>query len=741
MAQFALPIGHERLQFAADMTVTTRLFKDLAANVLLCAVYIVTAKLGLRLDAVSGFATLVWPPSGIALAALLVFGMRLWPAITVGAFVVNLGAGAPILVACGIAAGNTLEALIAAHLLLRIYYFDRSLSRARDVLALVFAACIVSTLISATMGAGSLWAGSVISAAAFPSVWRAWWLGDALGDLIFAPVLLVWGQRQAFRLPRRTRRGIESVALGVAVVLISLYVFDVVAPRGSPMEFRWPFLSFPVLIWAAWRFQQRGATAAIMLVAIIATMQTLFGLGPFRASQLHESLVSLQVFMSVAAVTTLFLAAIIAERNMAARVRDGALEWAGGAERRSSFLAEASRILASGLDYEKTMTNVARLVVPVLGDNCVVDVIAEDGSIRRVAEASADPAKEALLRRLRKYPPGPTRSGSPVLKVLKTGRTEFTPHFDSAALQAVAANDEYMEIVRAIAPRSSVTVPLKSRDRIVGVVTFGMAESGRDYQPEDIALAEEFAARAAVAVDNATLYDQSQQAIRARDVFLAVASHELRTPLTALNLQMQNLLRSLARAPAEPGPADSTRRVQEMDQQLARLTALVETLLDISRVGSGRIDLVLEELDLRELVRAAVAQFRDQATKAGCDLQTELDGDACTGRWDRLRVEQVLTNLLTNAVKFGAGEPVRVALVCSPSLATISVRDQGIGIARQDHQRIFELFHRSPTERPFGGMGLGLWIARQIVTTMGGSIEVKSALSQGAEFIVSLPRG
>ena len=112
----------------------------------------------------------------------------------------------------------------------------------------------------------------------------------------------------------------------------------------------------------------------------------------------------------------------------------------------------------------------------------------------------------------------------------------------------------------------------------------------------------------------------------------------------------------------------------------------------------------------------------------------------CRGEWDRLRIEQVITNLLANAVKFGAGEPVRVALTCSPALATISVRDEGIGIARADHERIFELFHRTPTERPFGGLGLGLWIARQIVGAMGGSIEVKSALSQGAEFLVTLPQ-
>ncbi len=695
--------------------------KHLAALVALFVVYVVTAKLGLRLDAVGGFATLVWPPTGIALAALLLHGSNLWPAIALGAFVVNFTSGAPVLVSCGIACGNTLEALMGAYLLREVWPLDPSLRRIRDVLWLVLGAGVLSTLVSATIGTVSLLAGGVIDSGAFTRVLRAWWVGDALGDLIVAPILLVWGSD-----PPRLRGGrwLEATAVGGAVVLVSLYIFGGIGP-ASAAQFRWPYLIFPVLVWGAWRFRQHGASGAILLLWFVATVETISGLGPFAAIRLSEGLLSMQVFMSVISLTMLFLGAVITERD--------------AAQEHTRFVAEASRVLASGLDYEQVVRQIARLVVPALADNCVVDLLAPDGSMHRAAEASADPAKEELLRQLRKYPPDPTRPASPVLKVLKTGKTEFIPRFDNAALQAVAANDEYAAIVRALAPRSSVSVPLKGRNGILGAITFGMAESGRTYRPEDIHLAEELAGRAALAVENASLYEQAQQAIRARDVFLAVASHELRTPLTALTLQLLNLRRSFEReTPADA--ANAVLKVNDLSRQVERMAGLVERLLDVSRAVSGRIELVLEDVELRDLVGDVVSRFQDQATSSGSRLTLNAESDSCVGRWDRMRIEQILANLLANAIKFGAGEPIELVLSCAETHATLTVRDGGIGIAPQDHERIFGRFQQTDAHQPFGGLGLGLWISRQVVSAMGGTIEVKSELGAGAEFVVRLPR-
>jgi len=169
------------------------------------------------------------------------------------------------------------------------------------------------------------------------------------------------------------------------------------------------------------------------------------------------------------------------------------------------FLVDASKALSATLDFQTVLEVVARLVVPALADNCVVDVLQADGKVRRVAEHARDPAKERVLRELRRFPPGAGRH-SPVMDVLRTGKTVFLPEFDATALQRVSAGEEYTRLVREIAPRSSVTVPLRSRDRVLGAITFGMAESGRTYSERDLELAEELGRRAGAALDNANLY-------------------------------------------------------------------------------------------------------------------------------------------------------------------------------------------------------------------------------------------
>src|SRR5262249_22040199 len=169
----------------------------------LCAIYYATARFGLSLDAVHGFATAVWPPTGIALAALVLYGYGLWPGIALGAFLVNLSSGAPVLVACGMALGNTLEAVVGTVLLKRVVGFRPSLDRLQDVLGLILLAAGLSTLISATIGVTSGWLGGIIPAVTYGKAWRTWWLGDALGDLVMAPLLFVWSRDGRISLPRR----------------------------------------------------------------------------------------------------------------------------------------------------------------------------------------------------------------------------------------------------------------------------------------------------------------------------------------------------------------------------------------------------------------------------------------------------------------------------------------------------------------------------------------------------------
>lgn len=281
---------------------------------LVAAVYFLTARLGLLMDAVGGVATTVWPPTGIALAALLLLGYRLWPGIALAAFLVNLSVGVPFFGALGMAAGNTLEALIGTYLLNRFAGFRPSLERLRDVVALVIFGSLISTVISATIGVTSGWLTGVISPANYGTAWRSWWVGDMLGDLVLAPVLLIWGTNP--RVERDPGQAVEALALLGSVIILSLVIFG--GGFGLALtDFPQPYLLFPFLIWAAVRFSPRGVVAVTFLVSVIAIAGTAQGYGPFARATVNESLLLLQTFTGVVAVTFLVLAAVVAERKQA----------------------------------------------------------------------------------------------------------------------------------------------------------------------------------------------------------------------------------------------------------------------------------------------------------------------------------------------------------------------------------------------------------------------------------------
>src|SRR5688572_20083488 len=275
----------------------------------LAAVYVGAARIGLAIDAVAGFATLVWAPSGIALAALLLRGHRLWPGVLIGAFVANTLTGAPVLVAVGIAIGNTLEAVLGSYALRRIPGFRTSLDRVRDVLGLIVLAAALSTVVSATIGVGSLYLGGIVSPADVGRAWRAWWIGDMIGDLLVAPAILVWS---GVRLT--SRRWSEAAVLMVAVIVSGFLVFGTEAAA-----FHQAYLIFPVLVWAALRFGPCGAASAALVVSVIAVWGTATGHGPFIQPALYDSLLALQTFMGVTAATFLVLGSSIAERRDAIR--------------------------------------------------------------------------------------------------------------------------------------------------------------------------------------------------------------------------------------------------------------------------------------------------------------------------------------------------------------------------------------------------------------------------------------
>jgi PAS domain S-box-containing protein len=238
--------------------------------------------------------------------------------------------------------------------------------------------------------------------------------------------------------------------------------------------------------------------------------------------------------------------------------------------------------------------------------------------------------------------------------------------------------------------------------------------------------------------ERAQLYRKAQGEVRERDEFLSIASHELRTPVTALQLQLQLLQRAAERS-KQAMPPSLAAKMTALDRQTRRIALLVNELLDVSRMRLGRLELKLEELDLAEVARDTVAHLAEEAERSGCTL-TAVAEKPERGIWDRLRLEQVLTNLISNALKFGSRNPILVSVGGDSATARVSVRDRGIGIAAEDQLRVFHRFERAVPTAHFGGLGLGLYIARQIVEAHGGSIRLESKAGEGTTFTVDLPR-
>ena len=286
----------------------------------LVTVYFIAGKLGLRLAFFHPSATPVWPPTGISLAAFLILGSKVWPAIFVGAFLVNVTTLGTVATSVGIAAGNTLEGLAGAYLVNRWAGGRQAFERPRDVLKFAVLAAGLSTTLSATFGVASLHLGGLARAEEYASIWLTWWLGDATGDLVFAPVILLWSANP--RIKRRAKGALDAAALFGGLVLVSHVVFGVVSPLAVgnlPLE----FLCIPMLLWAPFRFGPRESAVAVLLLSLVAVHGTLRGFGPFARATLNESLLLLQAFMGVASVMSLSVASVVLQRRrVEARLRE-----------------------------------------------------------------------------------------------------------------------------------------------------------------------------------------------------------------------------------------------------------------------------------------------------------------------------------------------------------------------------------------------------------------------------------
>ncbi|WP_426756426.1 ATP-binding protein [Myxococcus sp. Y35] len=372
------------------------------------------------------------------------------------------------------------------------------------------------------------------------------------------------------------------------------------------------------------------------------------------------------------------------------------------------LLSEAGDVLGASLEQDATLEHLARLAVPAHAESCRVYLEDAEGRVRCVVASGLD-ARVADL------------DGEP-----------RTPAY--AVVSRVIASGE-AELHRG--PPSWLCVPLGRRGQPLGALAFTTRE--RAYDARDVTMASELARRAALALDHARRYQEALHTIRAREELLAIASHELKSPVSALQLQLHNLRALLERSGDAPPRERIQRGVDLMGRLTKRQALLIDTLLDVSRIHAGKLELRPEPMDLEALVREVAERFEPELASSGSRLTLTLSPDS-QGHWDRLRLDQVLTNLLSNALKYGRGNPVHVELTGTAAHVRLDVRDGGIGIAPERLPHLFHRFERAAAGRAYEGVGLGLWIVRQMVEAMGGDITVDSELDVGSTFTVRLPR-
>ncbi len=387
------------------------------------------------------------------------------------------------------------------------------------------------------------------------------------------------------------------------------------------------------------------------------------------------------------------------------------------AERALRFLADASRVLAEHAQpMERRLAEVAALAAADLGRACRIDLLVAPQRHTRVAQAFRNPETEAALGA------GGGLPDALVEEVADSGEVRTRP-------VSGAGLDPWSQMIG---------VPLRAHDRVLGAIV--LVIDGAEQDGEVRAVAYELAGRIALAVEAERLFQQAQDAVRLRDEFLSIASHELRTPLTPLQLQLTMLKKRAGSIAVDEGAEKFlVGRLDLIQRQCDRLTRLIVDLLDISRLAEGRLQLQLEELDLGGVLDEVIEAFRGSGDLARSGSTIELSRAPVVGRWDRVRVEQLVTNLLSNALKYGAGKPVRLRLSVEGAYAVLEVKDEGIGIAPADQDRVFGRFERAVSARHYGGLGLGLYIVRQVVEAMGGTIELDSRVGEGARFVVRLP--
>lgn len=403
------------------------------------------------------------------------------------------------------------------------------------------------------------------------------------------------------------------------------------------------------------------------------------------------------------------------------------------AEAKQKFLERVSTVLNASIDYETTLKNLGELIVPYLADYCRIVVLDDDSSIKDIIINHVDQRQIPLVKEL--YMTYKDEQSAGVMTLIKSGKPELFTRLSEEILSNTPIG--ILRLIKVLRLKSYMGVPILVRNKVVGAITFSLTREGRSYNKNDLLLAQEIARRASLALENAKLYAEAQNAISLRDEFISVASHELKTPITSLKIYTQVLMNQLSKQQN----GFSVKPLIKMDEQINKLTNLINDLLNIAKVQTGKLEFNDEFFDLNELAKNTVEYVQPTVQNHKIVLRGQIKKKVFG---DKDRIGQVLTNLITNAIKYSPdSDKVIVQLRSEKDSAVICVQDFGIGIDEEHQKKIFERFYRvnNEKEKTFPGLGLGLYISYQIVKRHGGDMSVVSSKGKGSIFRFTLLYG
>ena len=684
----------------------------------LAVLYFLGGRLGLSLAFVNSSASAVWPPTGIAVAGLILFGRELWPGVALGAFAVNLAASGSPVVSLMIAIGNALEALIAARLIGRYANGARVFERTRDVFLFAVLAGGAAPVVSATIGVTGLVVAGLAAVRDIRPVWITWWLGDALGAVLYAPALmLLWTDRA----PRSRRQVFESVLIGVALLTVSVAVFH--ARNGVGQGYPLGFICIPLALWPAFRLGQRETAVAAVLLSVVAVWGTLERFGPYAVEAPNRGLLLAQMFAGVVAVTTASMAALVAERQ---RLYEQL-------ERRVTIRTDQLKLTNDELHVEiAARERVQGALRSSEGRLLEAQALAHVGSWDWDIEGDELRWSDEVYRIYGVEPGGFEVNYESFLAMV---HPEDRPRLEEAVRQALATG-HFFEVEHRIVRPDGTERTVAGRGRTVRDSDGRPIRMlGTELDITDRKRAEEQRRELA---DAQAARQQAESASRMKDEFLAIVSHELRTPLNAI-LGWAHML-----AAGSLDEAGTLKALQIIERNALMQARLIDDLLDVSRFATGQAVVQAATVAVAGIVTTAVEAIEPTAAArrisvelSGADQALAIDGDA-------ERLQQIMSNLLSNAMKFTPeGGRVHVRIGADPSTVSIAVTDNGRGIDPRDLERVFEPFWQVDTTltRTESGLGLGLAIVRSLVEAHGGTVRAESrGLGQGACFTVALPR-